>query len=152
MLINLRCQLAAPHRQERHQDLPSHNIYCHFLTKMITIYHNPRCSKSCEALAIVEKFAQDNDLAVQIIEYLKTPLTVTALVELQRKLAITPRHMARDNEPEFAELSLADAGDATLFRAVAECPRLLQRPIVEYDGRAVIGRPPELVTGLLTGT
>lgn len=115
---------------------------------MITIYHNPRCSKSRETLVLVQEIAEKNGLPLQVIEYLQTPLTVAALKELRKKLAVDARNMVRENEPEFAELQLQDAGQARLLQALAEHPRLLQRPIVEYRGRAAIGRPPEQVLTL----
>lgn len=116
---------------------------------MITIYHNPRCSKSREALALAEQFAKENHLALTIVEYLETPPGLTLLQNLQRQLGCEVRDMARTNEEEYSALNLRQADDDTLLRAIAEHPKLLQRPIVVYRDRAAIGRPPELLHALL---
>ena len=116
---------------------------------MITIYHNPRCSKSREALALVEEFATRKSLAVDVVEYLKSPPTFEQLTQLQAMLGCRAADMVRTNEEEFASLDLESAADPDLLRAVASHPKLLQRPIVVYRNRAVIGRPPELLRGLL---
>ncbi|RJG07350.1 arsenate reductase (glutaredoxin) [Noviherbaspirillum cavernae] len=117
---------------------------------MITIYHNPGCSKSREALTMVQQFAEERNLTLQIVEYLKTPPSLAQLVLLHELLGIPVRDMVRDNEAAFAELGLANADDAALLRAVSAHPRLLQRPIVSYRGRAMIGRPPERLSGFLS--
>lgn len=116
---------------------------------MITVYHNPRCSKSREALALVEGSLAGKPL--QIIEYLKTPPTLADLKHLHTLLGVPVREMLRSNETEFAELGLADTAlsDDELLAAVAEHPKLLQRPIVVNGKKAVIARPPELVNGVL---
>ncbi|HZW20172.1 arsenate reductase (glutaredoxin) [Noviherbaspirillum sp.] len=118
---------------------------------MITIYHNPRCSKSREAFALVEAFAQRRALAVDVVDYLKSPPTFEQLSALKELLGCSAADMVRSNEEEFAALGLAQAGDEALLRAIAAHPKLLQRPIVVYRNRAVIARPPELVDGLLAG-
>ena len=118
---------------------------------MITIYHNPRCSKSREAFALVEDFAQRNALAVEVVDYLKAPPTFEQLSALKDLLGCRAADMVRSNEEEFAALGLAQAGDEALLRAIADHPKLLQRPIVAYGERAIIARPPELVNGLLAG-
>jgi arsenate reductase (glutaredoxin) len=116
---------------------------------MITIYHNTRCSKSRESLALVQDFAAARNLPLNIIDYLVTPPGAEELAALQRQLGVPAREMVRDNEAEFAELNLAQADDNALLQAVAAHPRLLQRPIVVYQGRAMIGRPPERLHELL---
>jgi arsenate reductase (glutaredoxin) len=116
---------------------------------MITIYHNPRCSKSREALALVERFSTAKGLTLHVIDYQKTPLTLAQLTSLQQQLGVTVREMVRDNEEEYAALNLAQADDATLLQAVEAHPKLLQRPIVVRNARAVIGRPPERINVLL---
>jgi len=118
---------------------------------MITIYHNPRCSKSRETFALVEAFAQGNGLAVEVVDYLKSPPTLEQLSVLKDLLGCKAADMVRSNEEDFAALGLAQAGDEALLRAIAAHPKLLQRPIVVYGGRAVIARPPELVNSLLAG-
>jgi arsenate reductase len=112
---------------------------------MLTIYHNPRCSKSREALALVQKFGTEHDLPLQVVAYLETPPTLEQLTVLQQQLGVPARAMVRDNEPEYGDLQLAQADDAALLQAVAAHPKLLQRPVVVYRGRALIGRPPELL-------
>lgn len=116
---------------------------------MLTIYHNPHCSKSREALALVQQFGAAHALPLQVVEYLKTPPTLAQLAALQQQLDVPARAMVRDNEPEYASLDLAQADDAALLQALAACPKLLQRPIVSYRGQALIGRPPALLTDWL---
>lgn len=118
---------------------------------MLTIYHNPHCSKSREALALVQRFSTDHRLPLQVVEYLKTPLSLEQLGALQRQLNTPVHAMVRDNEPEYASRDLAQADDAALLQALAACPRLLQRPIVSYRGQALIGRPPALLADWLQG-
>ncbi|MES2104261.1 MAG: arsenate reductase (glutaredoxin) [Pseudomonadota bacterium] len=115
---------------------------------MITIYHNPRCSKSRETLALVQEVAQRQNLALTIIDYLKTPPALQDLAVLHTQLGVPVRGMLRDNEEEYAGLKLENADDAALLAAIAGHPKLLQRPIVSYRGRAIIGRPPERVLSL----
>ena len=119
------------------------------LFHMITFYHNPRCSKSREALAIVEKFTQAKGLALEIIDYQKTPLSLDQLHQLHRQLGGAVRDMVRTNEEEYAALNLALADDAALLAALANHPRLLQRPVVVFGERALIARPPELLPAWL---
>ena len=115
---------------------------------MITIYHNPRCSKSREALALAEQFSSEHKVQLDVVDYQKTPLTLAQLKELHRQLGGPVSAMLRDNEAEYAALDLAQADDAALLAALAAHPKLLQRPVVVYRGRAVIGRPPQLVSEL----
>lgn len=119
------------------------------LTHMITIYHNPRCSKSREALDIVTKFAAGQQMALDVVDYLNTPLSLQQLTALRDQLGGNARAMVRDNEPEYEELGLASADEPTLIAALASHPRLLQRPIVVYRGKAMIGRPPASLATLL---
>ncbi|MGY8526556.1 arsenate reductase (glutaredoxin) [Paracidovorax citrulli] len=118
---------------------------------MITIYHNPRCSKSRETLALVEAAAQRLGESVEIVEYLKTPPPVPVLRELHALLGLPVREMVRSNEAIYSELGLADPAvtDAEVLAAVADHPILLQRPIVVREQRAAIGRPPQNVASLL---
>lgn len=117
---------------------------------MITIYHNPRCSKSRETLALVTAAAERLGEPLEIIEYLKTPPDLTALTQLQHYLGLPARALLRDGETPYADLGLADPGlsDQALLQAVAAHPVLLQRPVVVRGERAVIGRPPESVLAL----
>ena len=110
---------------------------------MITIYHNPRCSKSRVALALAQQLADRQQLTLNIVDYQKTPLTLAELSALHAQLGGPVRDMVRDNEDEYVALYLAQADDATLLSALAAHPKLLQRPIVSYRGSALIERPPE---------
>ncbi|WP_107309823.1 arsenate reductase (glutaredoxin) [Burkholderia metallica] len=116
---------------------------------MITIYHNPRCSKSRETLALVESL-NTTGIPLNVIEYLKTPPTVAELEVLHRQLGRPVRDMLRDGEEPYKTLDLArtDLSDAEAYAAIAAHPILLQRPIVVYRGKAAIGRPPESVQAL----
>lgn len=121
-----------------------------FNTMALTIYHNPRCSKSREALVLVQQFAEEEGILLEISEYLKTPPTHAQLQALQQLLGGDLRAMVRSSEEEFAALGLASADDAALLDALAAHPKLLQRPVVVYGDRAVIARPPELLRDFLT--
>jgi len=111
-----------------------------------TIYHNSRCSKSRATLALLEGRRVD----IEIIEYLKTPLSKTALQELLAKLQLKPRDLLRTSEAEFKAAGiLQDASDDELLDLMVEHPKIMQRPIVEVGNRARLGRPPEQVLELL---
>jgi arsenate reductase (glutaredoxin) len=117
---------------------------------MITVYHNPHCSKSrgaCELLAHTYNVTNE---PVEVVEYLKQPLSVAQLKTLNRLLGCPVRDMLRDTEAIAKELRLdnADLSDDQLYEAIAAHPVLMQRPIVVRDGKAVIGRPPENVRTL----
>lgn len=116
---------------------------------MITIYHNPRCSKSREALQLAQAFAAAHGLQLQVVDYQQTPLDLAALRDLRTQLGDEANGMVRDNEEEYAALGLAQADPASLLQALAAHPRLLQRPIVACAGQAMIARPPEKVTAWL---
>ena len=103
------------------------------------IFHNPRCSKSREALALL----QDAGLAPEVIEYLKTPPDLGTLKALVRQLGLPVRDLLRSSESLYAELGLADASDEQLLDALLHHPQLLQRPIVVRGEQALIARPPE---------
>lgn len=109
----------------------------------ITIYHNPRCSKSRETLALVEQFAGEHKAPLHIVDYQKTPPSLAELKKIHAMLGVPVKEMVRDNEEEFAALGLQGASDAALLDAIVQCPKLLQRPIVVYRSKAAIGRPPE---------
>jgi arsenate reductase len=117
---------------------------------MITIYHNPRCSKSRAACDLIASTYNTANEATEIVEYLKQPPTVAQLKQLNAQLGCTVREMIRDTEAEYKALELSDPtqSDAQLYEALAKHPILLQRPIVVRNGRAVIGRPPENVEAL----
>jgi len=111
---------------------------------MLTIYHNPRCSKSRQTLAIIE----ENNQEVTIVEYLKTPLDETMINTLLLRLNMSPIEMMRTKENEFKEQNLTGATDAQLIAAMVNTPKLIERPIVTTETKAVIGRPPENVITL----
>jgi arsenate reductase len=111
---------------------------------MLTIYHNPRCSKSRQTLALIE----ENNQEVSIVEYLKTPLDKTTINSLLTRLNVSPIEMMRTKEIEFKEQNLANATDNQLIMAMVDTPKLIERPIVSTDTKAVIGRPPENVLTL----
>jgi arsenate reductase len=117
---------------------------------MITIYHNPRCSKSRGACELIAGLGDTAHEKVEVIEYLKQPLSVVQLKELNRLLGCPARDMVRTSEAEYKALNLGREGvtDDELYDALAKHPVLLQRPIVVRNGKAVIGRPPENVNAL----
>lgn len=113
----------------------------------ITLYHNPQCSKSRATLALL----QEKGVDVEIIEYLKTPLTVAELENVAQKLGLEPRQFMRHGEAEYQNENLADENltNQALLEAIVRYPRLLERPIAVSQTKAVIGRPPENVLTLL---
>jgi arsenate reductase len=117
---------------------------------MITIYHNPLCSKSRATCELITTTYNRTNEASEVVEYLKQPLTVAQLKQLNAQLGGTVREMIRDTEAEYKDLRLSHTSltDSQLYEALAKHPILLQRPIVVRNGRAVIGRPPENVATL----
>lgn len=114
---------------------------------MFTLYHNPRCSKSREALALL----QQAGVAFNVVEYLKTPLDATALQRLLTKLDLPASAVIRRKEPEYQTLN-GDGitlSEQALFEALLTHPKLLERPILETEQRAVIGRPVSNLQALL---
>lgn len=112
-----------------------------------TIYHNPRCSKSRQTLALLGEKGID----IEIIEYLKTPPDQKTIKDILAKLGIKASDLMRKNESIFSELKLADKIDDTeaLVGAMVENPILIERPIVLANNKAAIGRPPEAVLDIL---
>ena len=113
----------------------------------VTLYHNPRCSKSRQTLQLL----QEHGIEPVVIEYLKTPPDAQTLRTLLQRLGIGPRDLMRRKEKEYRELGLDDPAlsDDDLIRAMVEHPRLIERPIVVTDKGAAIGRPPENVLEVL---
>lgn len=110
----------------------------------VVIYHNPRCSKSRQALQILK----DHDIEPEIVLYLDNPPSADRLDAMCRAMAIEPLQMMRTKEPLFKELGLStsdERGRADWLKIMAENPKLIERPIVVNDGQVVIGRPPERV-------
>jgi len=113
----------------------------------VTIYHNPRCSKSRQTLKIL----QDRNLDPEIVEYLKTPPDAPELSRILDLLGLEPRQLMRTGEAAYKENNLADETldrDA-LIAAMVDNPILIERPIVIASGKARIGRPPESVLEIL---
>jgi arsenate reductase (glutaredoxin) len=112
----------------------------------VRIYHNPRCSKSRETLALLES----RGVEPEVVEYLKTPLTALEVKRLIGKLGIAPGQLLRSGEDAYKTLKLSKASSLEqVSAAIANHPVLLERPIVEVGDRAAIGRPPENVLPLL---
>jgi arsenate reductase len=113
----------------------------------LTFYHNPRCSKSRNALQLLEARGVHPD----VVLYLDTPPTASELSALLVKLGISARQLLRTGEEAYKNLQLADAGlsEQTLIEAMLSHPKLIERPILVAGDRAVIGRPPEKVLELL---
>ena len=112
-----------------------------------TIYHNPRCSKSRQTLALLEEKGVD----LEIIEYLKTPPDKKTLKGILKKLDIEAAGLIRKNESVFSEMQLGDKLDNAnaLLDAMVHNPILIERPIVLANNKAAIGRPPEAVLDIL---
>jgi arsenate reductase len=115
-----------------------------------TLFHNPRCSKSRQALEYVVQAG----LEVDIREYLKVPLTLTEIKTLFEALKINnAMDMVRTKEKEFKEAGLdKDASDQQIFKAIAEYPKLLERPIISNGKNAAIGRPLENIVECIANT
>jgi len=112
----------------------------------VVIYHNPRCSKSRQTLALLE----EKGIQPEIIKYLESTPSVEQLKELMAQLELTEvRDMMRTKEDIYKELELKTADDETLFKAMSENPKLIERPIVVANGKAKHGRPPEQVLDIL---
>lgn len=110
------------------------------------IWHNPKCSKSREALKLLEEKSGD----FEVFKYLDTPPSRDEIAELLRKLGISARELMRTKEDLYKELGLANVSDEEkLIDALAENPKLIERPIVIEENRAVIGRPLEKVIEFL---
>lgn len=117
------------------------------MTKELQLYHNPRCSKSRQALALL----QERGYSPEIVEYLKTPPDVAALKQLLNYLGLKPRDILRKKEKEYADLGLDDEKltDDQILQAITREPKLLERPILVRGNRAAIGRPTENLLPLL---
>jgi len=113
----------------------------------VTLYHNPRCSKSRQTLELIRGLGMEPC----VIEYLKTPPSREQLKEILHLLGISPRGLLRKGEEEYAALHLDNPllDDEAIIDAMLAHPRLIERPIVIHQGKAIIGRPPERVLELL---
>jgi arsenate reductase len=112
----------------------------------VVIYHNPRCTKSRETLALL----QAHGVNPQVVEYLQTPLRAAELKVLIGKLGIEPHGLLRTKEAAYRELNLSPKSSLdTITAAIAQEPILMERPVVVVGDQAVLGRPPENVLALL---
>ena len=113
----------------------------------LTIYHDPRCSKSRQTLALIEAAGQ----SPHIVTYLDTPLTESDLSGLLSRLGFeSAREMMRTGEAIYKEMGLKNVTDEyALIRVMASFPKLIERPIVDNGTQAIMGRPPENVQSLL---
>ncbi len=116
------------------------------MSAQVTIYHNPRCSKSRQTLALLE----ERGVKPTIVEYLTAPLDVPLIKELLSKLNLDARALMRTKESAYIDnnLASADLSEEDLIRAMIDHPKLIERPIVVRGDKAVLGRPPENVSDL----
>jgi len=113
---------------------------------MLTIYHNPKCSKSRDALSLIN----DRNIEVKVIEYLKNIPTESELLDLLKKLAVQPSEIVRKGEAIFKEKFKGKTlTDQEWVKAMVEYPKLIERPIIVKGNKAVIGRPTENVLHLI---
>lgn len=117
------------------------------MSNKVIIFHNPRCSKSRQTMEILES----KSLTTDVIEYLKTPPDFATLDNVLKLLGIEPRQLMRTGEPEYKELKLDNESLSRdqLIQAMVNTPKLIERPIVIANGKAVIGRPPEAILEIL---
>jgi arsenate reductase len=113
----------------------------------VTMYHNPKCSKSRETLALLVA----RGLEPRVVEYLKTPPTAQELEAILDKLGLEPRALLRTKEPAYVAAGLQDPRltRAELVAGMIRYPSVIERPIVVHGARAAIGRPPEKVLEIL---
>ncbi|MEI6858866.1 MAG: arsenate reductase (glutaredoxin) [Shewanella sp.] len=114
---------------------------------MVSIIHNPRCSKSRQTLALLE----EKNCEIHIVEYLKFPLKKNQIEDLLTKLGLSARELMRTKETEYKEQNLANVNltEDQLIEAIVDTPKLLERPIVLANNKAAIGRPPENILAIL---
>jgi arsenate reductase (glutaredoxin) len=113
----------------------------------VKIYHNPRCTKSRQTLQLL----RDKGIEPEVIEYLKTPPSAGELADILDKLGMEPRALMRKGESEYKANGLDNSalGSQALIDGMVANPILIERPIVVANGKAVIGRPPENVLGII---
>ena len=118
------------------------------MTNTVQIYHNPRCSKSRQTLAILE----ENGITPEVILYLENTPDAKTIHSLLDKLGITARELLRKGEEAYKDLNLKDTSlnDAYLIDKMSEFPKLIERPIVVKGEKAVLGRPPENALKLIS--
>jgi arsenate reductase len=111
----------------------------------VTIYHNPRCGKSRDTLALLEK----RGIQPRIVEYLKTPPDAATLKQLLKQLGLKPRQLLRKKEAAEAGLDDPKLSDDQLIAGMVKHPITIERPIVVNGDKAALGRPPEPVLEIL---
>ncbi|MDB5405566.1 MAG: arsenate reductase [Rhodospirillales bacterium] len=111
----------------------------------VTIYHNPRCTKSRQTLELL----RSRGIEPKIIEYLKTPPTAAELTKLLANLGLLPRELLRAKEAREAGIAADKLDPMALIDAMVKNPIVIERPIVVKNGRAALGRPPEAVLAIL---
>ncbi|WP_407296420.1 arsenate reductase (glutaredoxin) [Stutzerimonas zhaodongensis] len=113
----------------------------------LILYHNPRCSKSRNALELLEQ----RGLTPSVVRYLETPPSAAELTQIVDRLGIAPRQLLRSGEDEYKALNLGDPAltDEQIINAMASHPKLIERPILVVGDVAVIGRPPEKILEIL---
>jgi len=113
----------------------------------VTIYHNPRCSKSRQTLQLL----RDRGIEPTIVEYLQTPPDAATLRDILAKLGLDPRGLMRKKEDAYKANRLDDEGlgEGALIDAMVANPVLMERPVVLANGKAAVGRPPEKVLEIL---
>ncbi len=113
----------------------------------VTIYHNPSCSKSRQTMALLE----EHHIKPEVIEYLQAPPSKEELTEIIHLLRIPAKDIIRTNEEEWKTLGIdiTTASEDKLIVAMANHPKIIQRPIVVANGKAALGRPPEKVLDIL---
>lgn len=114
---------------------------------MITIYHNPRCSKSRQTLQLLV----DKGIQPDIVLYLETPPDKATLTTLLRKLGLSARQLLRKGEDAYKDNNLKnpELSDEQLVDFMTKHPKLIERPIVINGKKAALGRPPEAVLDIL---
>ena len=112
-----------------------------------TIWHNPRCSKSRQTLALLE----ERGITPTVVRYLDTPPDADTIAHVLDRLGMEPRELMRKKESAYRELGLGDEGKSReeLIAAMVEQPRLIERPVVLRGDSAALGRPPEKVLEIL---
>ncbi len=112
---------------------------------MTTLYHNPRCSKSRQALNLLEEKGE----TVEIVKYLENPPSFQELKQVIELLQIKPKALVRTQEPEWKEYKDKPMDDDQIIKAMVAHPKLIERPIAIHGTQAVVGRPPEKVLDIL---
>ena len=111
----------------------------------VTIWHNPRCSKSRQTLQLLN----DRSIEPEIVDYQKSPPDADEISRVLALLSCEASDVIRKGEKIYKELNLANASEGELLAAMAKNPILIERPIVEANGKAALGRPPENVLAIL---